>query len=86
MKKLILITIFILGSLNFTFADEYVKGYYRSNGTYVQGYYRSDKNNTVRDNYSYYNNTNPYTGEKGTNKYKNDNTSQYYQSNQIFSY
>jgi len=43
-------------------ADQYVHGYTRSNGTVVQPYYRSSPNNTVRDNFSYKGNVNPYTG------------------------
>ena len=60
-------------------ADEYVQGYYRSNGTYVQGYTRSSPNGTVTDNYSFKGNTNPYTGQTGTNAYQHDQTSPYYQ-------
>lgn len=59
-------------------ADEYVNGYTRSNGTYVQGYYRSSPNGTVQDNYSYKGNSNPYTGQSGTNYYRHDTTSPYY--------
>jgi len=58
--------------------DEYVQGYYRSNGTYVQPYVRSSPNGTVRDNYSYKGNVNPSTGAVGTNIYSHDETSPYY--------
>jgi hypothetical protein len=47
------------------FADEYVNGYTRSNGTQVDGYYRSSPNNTQTDNFSTQGNVNPYTGESG---------------------
>lgn len=57
---------------------EYVNGYTKSNGTYVQGYNRSDRNDTVTDNYSYRGNSNPYTGQVGTNSYPHDTTSPYY--------
>lgn len=63
-------TIFAL-SLLFTMAfssivsAQYVNGHYRSNGTYVNGYHRTDANDTKKDNYSYYGNTNPYTGQRG---------------------
>lgn len=57
---------------------EYVSGYYKSNGTYVNGYNRSNRNASVKDNYSYFGNTNPYTGSKGTNKYYNNPSSDYY--------
>src|SRR6266446_1971220 len=61
------------------FADQYVHGYTRSNGTVVQPYYRSNPNNTVRDNFSYKGNVNPHTGAVGTNRYIHDRTSPYYQ-------
>lgn len=50
--------------------DTYVNGYYRSDGTYVQGHYRSAPNGTKADNWSTKPNTNPYTGEQGTQVYK----------------
>ncbi|MCL2473554.1 MAG: hypothetical protein FWF23_01410 [Alphaproteobacteria bacterium] len=48
-----------------SYADTYVNGYTRSNGTYVEGHYRSDANDTKADNWSTRGNTNPYTGKKG---------------------
>ena len=48
------------------FADVYVRGYTRSDGTYVQPHYRSSPNSTTLDNYSTRGNTNPYTGKRGT--------------------
>ena len=47
------------------FADTYVRGYTRSDGTYVNGYYRSSPNYTKLDNFSTKGNYNPYTGQKG---------------------
>ena len=64
--------------ISFSSIAGYVNGYYKSNGTYVQPYYRSDSNSTVTDNYSYYGNTNPYTGSVGTNKYYDSPSSDYY--------
>ena len=73
LKKIIIIfSIIVLTSLT-VIADTYVKGYTRSDGTVVKGHYRSSPNGTVTDNYSYYGNTNPYTGKTGTNV--NDNKS-----------
>ena len=46
------------------YADVYVDGYYRSNGTYVSPHYRPSPNNSTYDNWSSYGNTNPYTGQK----------------------
>lgn len=73
-----LIIFLLLALSNIAFADQSVNGYYRKDGTYVQPYTRSSPNNTVRDNYGYKGNTNPYTGETGTNKYKDNPTSEYY--------
>ena len=47
-------------------ADNYVNGYYRSNGTYVDSYWRSDADSSPYNNYSYPGNTNPYTGKTAT--------------------
>lgn len=72
MKKTALL--FALLSLSASaFADTYVNGYTRSNGTYVQPHYRSDANSVRSDNYSSQGNTNPYTGEAGSqrNEYSN---------------
>ena len=43
-------------------ADQYVSGYYRSDGTYVQPYWRSDPDGDPYNNYSFPGNLNPYTG------------------------
>lgn len=65
-----IIAFFVLGnSLIYpnmkAFADVYVRGHYRSNGTYVDPHYRTSPNNSSYDNWSSYGNTNPYTGKKG---------------------
>lgn len=57
------------------FADTYVQGHYRKDGTYVQPHYRSDANSTTYDNYSTQGNVNPYTGKAGT---KSPNNNPYY--------
>ncbi len=82
-KTLPLIPLLLAGLLSmFTasvaFADQYVNGYTRTDGTYVAPHYRSSPNATVRDNYSYKGNTNPYTGNTGTNRYYNSPSSGYY--------
>lgn len=48
------------------FAQQFVNGYERSNGTYVKGYYRSQADGTTLNNYSTRGNRNPYTGKQGT--------------------
>ena len=55
-------------SLNFyktSYDSEYVKGYYRKNGTYVKPHHKTRRNHTKRDNWSTKGNRNPYTGKKG---------------------
>lgn len=42
---------------------EWVKGYFRSNGTYVQPYQRSNPDGNPYNNYSYPGNYNPNTGQ-----------------------
>lgn len=74
-KVLFILSLFLLSGTSFA---EYVSGYYKSNGTYVSGYNRNSGNGTVRDNYSYKGNNNPYTGSTGTNTYKNNPSSGYY--------
>lgn len=73
-------TFIALGSIfaGLAHADVYVDSYYRSDGTHVQGHHRSEPNSTVTDNFSYKGNTNPYTGETGSNYYRDDPSSGYY--------
>lgn len=47
------------------FADTYVQGYVKKDGTYVQPHYRSDSDSSRYNNYSTQGNTNPYTGQRG---------------------
>jgi hypothetical protein len=47
-------------------ADEFVRGYFRSNGTYVAPYYRSSPDRSYNNNWSVSPNVNPYTGRMGT--------------------
>lgn len=49
-------------------ADQYVKGHTRSDGTYVAPHHRSSPNSVQYDNYSTKGNTNPYTGERGSQR------------------
>jgi hypothetical protein len=56
----------LLLSLSSAWADQYVHGYYRNNGTYVQPYYRSSPDSSYNNNWSVSPNVNPYTGQTGT--------------------
>lgn len=70
MKKILLTALFLVGSL---FADQFVKGHYKKDGSYVDGHFRSSPNSTKSDNFSTYGNVNPYNGKEGTKKYDNYN-------------
>jgi hypothetical protein len=77
MKKLML-AVLSVALLSVPCFAKYVKGYTKKDGTYVSGHYKTESNKTVTDNYSYKDNYNPYTGEKGKNKNIHDKTSEYY--------
>ena len=64
MHKL-LVSIFIALASCSALADNYVQGYFKSDGTYVPGYFRSSQDNTNTNNYSTQPNVNPYTGTQG---------------------
>ena len=48
------------------FADEFVNGYVRRDGTYVQPHMRSSPDGNPFNNWSTQGNVNPYTGVPGT--------------------
>lgn len=70
--------ILLIGSSMVFAEDQYVRGHYRdTNGdgvkdTYVDGYHRSKSNNSVDDNYSTRGNSNPWTGEQGSERRSSD--------------
>jgi len=71
MKKAAIILALAVGAAlasGMALADQYVRGYLRSDGTYVRGYYRSNPNQYRWDNYSSRGNINPYTGESGSER------------------
>jgi len=81
MKKVFPLVVFTFLALFFfsqTVFAKYVQGYTRKDGTYVNGYNRSESNSTVQDNYSHKGNTNPYTGEQGSNYNRNSPSSDFY--------
>ena len=65
MKKIFLIIVIALLSVPISFAQTWVDGYYKKDGTYVPGHFKSNSNSTTFDNYSTKGNVNPFTGEKG---------------------
>lgn len=58
-----------------------VRGYTRSDGTYIPDHYRSNPDNTPTNNYNFKGNTNPYTGQQGSDYYRDDPRSPYYNPN-----
>lgn len=68
MKKLLTLALVVTSLFAFTataFADTYVDGYHRSDGTYVRGHWRSDPDGNTNNNWSHHGNRNPHTGEWG---------------------
>lgn len=66
MKTIFITLTLILALAGIVTAGEYVSPYLRSDGTLVQGHYRSSADDSHNNNYSTRGNTNPYTGERGT--------------------
>ena len=64
--RIFICAVALMGLSGMAYADQYVNGYTRSNGTYVQPHYQTDPNNSRFDNYSSKGNVNPYTGQAGT--------------------
>jgi len=89
-RSLILIftCIFIASITTIAFADVWVRGYYRKDGTYVSGHWRSNPDGNPYNNWSYPGNINPHTGKIATgnpstylkNYYKWQPTYKYYRS------
>ncbi len=71
MKALFLAVLFLFSFSGF--ADVYVKGHYRSNGSYVKSHYRSSPDSSRNNNWSTQGNTNPYTFKAGTRPRSNYN-------------
>lgn len=63
MKKIISLVLIVVFTVTSVFADVYVKGYTKKNGTYVAPHYRSSPDSSPYNNWSYPGNTNPYTGK-----------------------
>jgi hypothetical protein len=53
------------------YADVYVPGYTKTDGTRVKAHYRSDPDGNFNNNWSTKGNTNPYTGKEGTKTHPN---------------
>jgi len=68
------------------FADNYVRGYTKSDGTYVAPHYRSEQNSNRSDNYSSQGNTNPYTGQRGSQRNENSDPPAYNKNHGNYGY
>lgn len=55
----------ICSNFDSLFADVFVRGHWRKNGTYVQPYHRTASDGNVFNNYSTKGNYNPWTLEEG---------------------
>ncbi|MFC7522003.1 hypothetical protein ACFQS6_22465 [Xanthomonas populi] len=67
MKIITVVTFGLIAAVSApAFAQNYVRGYTRANGTYVAPHYQSAPNSTKLDNYSTQGNNNPYSGQEGT--------------------
>lgn len=62
----LLIAVALAASASIAWADQYVSGYTRGNGTYVAPYWRSSPDNSYNNNWSVSPNVNPYTLRRGT--------------------
>lgn len=58
-------------------AAESVRGHVRKDGTYVAPHYRSSPDSHRWNNYGAQGNTNPYTGERGTQRHELSNPPRY---------
>jgi len=65
MNRLIL-ALLIIGISQVVFADVFLNGYLKRDGTYIKPHYRSNTNSNFYDNWSTKPNINPYTGKRGT--------------------
>ncbi len=69
MRKVIFLTAatltMLVADLSNALADQYVRGYFRRDGTWVQPHYRSSPDGYFWNNYSAWGNVNPYTGKRG---------------------
>jgi len=67
LHKLLLIAVaFLSVTLAGAYADDFVNGYQKKDGTYVPPHYRSSPDKDFGNNWSTKGNENPYTGKEGT--------------------
>ena len=68
MRNILILVLLCIPVSAFAWGDEDVQvdGYTRDGGTYVQPHMRTAPDNNTSNNYSTYGNTNPYTGQQGS--------------------
>lgn len=79
MKKLLLVLALAVMAVG-AMADTWVNGYTKRDGTHVQGHHRSSPDQYRYNNYSSQGNTNPYTGQRGTQRNEFSNPPAYNKS------
>lgn len=69
LRRLFLALVLVATFASAAEAQQWVRSYYRYDGTYVRGHYRSTPDGYFWNNWSSYGNVNPYTGSIGTRRY-----------------
>lgn len=76
MKKLLLIAALALPAMP-SIADTQVDGHFRKDGTYVAPHQRTDGDSRRDNNWSARGNTNPHTGQRGSQRHEGTNPPAY---------
>lgn len=77
MKNTFLVVLLLVSTTAFAAGSHNVRGYTRSDGTYVQPHVQSNPDQYRYNNYSSQGNSNPVTGQAGTERNENSNPPQY---------
>ena len=67
-----------------SFADTYVRGYTKKDGTYVAPHFRSSPDNNIYNNYSSEGQTNPYTAKKGSQRHEYSTQPKYQKDSPLY--
>ena len=81
LKKILILLACLFMQLSY--ADTYVNGYFKKDGTYVEGHYKTTPHETNWGAYSTDGNSNPYTGNDGHRARDYSPEANNYGSNQI---
>jgi hypothetical protein len=80
MKRFILLAVVLM--TGGAYADEYVQGYTKKDGTYVAPHYRSSPDSTSTNNFTAPGNQNPYTGQQSQKSGSSGHSQDYYRKHQ----